>query len=70
MSNLSSKAIILNKVALGRVFKSYFNAPNVTGPPPGFDCVVGEPGPVLNFDEVVVYDECAVIPAYLIIYGC
>jgi hypothetical protein len=34
----------------------------------GFDSVVGEPGKDLNYDEVVVYDEDAVLPRYLVVY--
>jgi hypothetical protein len=33
-----------------------------------FDSVVGIPGKDLNYDEIVIYDEDAVIPKYLIIY--
>jgi hypothetical protein len=37
-------------------------------PPTGYDSVVGEPGKDLNYDELVVYQNCAAIPCYLIIY--
>ena len=33
------------------------------------DSVTGEVGPHLNFDELVVYDEAAAVPNYLIIYA-
>lgn len=37
-------------------------------PPPGYDSVLGETGDVLNYDEVVVYDDAASLPKYLVIY--
>ena len=34
----------------------------------GYDSVEGLVGPNLNYDEVVVYDNHQVMPAYLIVY--
>jgi hypothetical protein len=31
--------------------------------------VTGEVGPNLNYDEIVVYDEAAAVPNYLIVYA-
>ena len=36
-------------------------------PPDGCDSVVGEVGPNLNFDELVVYSESAALPQFLIV---
>ncbi|CAM9267091.1 unnamed protein product, partial [Hapterophycus canaliculatus] len=38
-------------------------------PPQGYDSVVGEVGPELNYDEVVVYNEDAALPTFLIVYS-
>ena len=35
----------------------------------GLDSVTGEVGPNLNYDEIVVYDEAAAVPNYLIVYA-
>jgi hypothetical protein len=35
----------------------------------GYDSVTGEVGPNLNYDEIVVYDEAAAVPNYLIVYA-
>ena len=35
----------------------------------GVDSVTGEVGPNLNYDEIVVYDEAAAVPNYLIVYA-
>lgn len=35
----------------------------------GHDSVTGEVGPHLNYDEIVVYDEAAAVPNYLIVYA-
>ena len=43
--------------------------PNLQAPPSGCNSVVGVPGKSLNFDEIVVYDDCAAIPSYLIAYS-
>lgn len=36
--------------------------------PAGYDSVVGEVGDNLNYDELVVYSEAAVLPEYVVIY--
>lgn len=67
----SRKALLLNKVVVGKGKKLYFGDSTLTSPPPGYDSVIGEPAkPVgeLNYDELVVYDEEAIIPQFLIIY--
>ena len=38
-------------------------------PPVGHDSVVGEVGPNLNYGELVVYNETAALPEYLIVYS-
>lgn len=45
------------------------NATNLKGPPPGFHSVQGVPGVDLNYEETVVYNNDAIRPGYLIVYG-
>lgn len=66
------KAMFVCKVAAGKPFitkkgdTSEFQHLGI--PPVGYDSVVGEPGQALNYDELVVYNNSAAIPCYLIIY--
>lgn len=64
------KAMLLNKVVVGRGQIVNQDSPNLTAPAAGFDSVLGEPGGggVLNFDECVVYTNDAIRPAYLVMY--
>ncbi|CAG8700811.1 732_t:CDS:2 [Cetraspora pellucida] len=62
------KAMLLNKVVAGRVLELLEENKNMEGSPSNYDSVVGEPGEKLNYDELVVYKECACLPRYLIIY--
>ncbi|KAG8975202.1 hypothetical protein FRB90_009587 [Tulasnella sp. 427] len=62
------KAMLLNKVAVGR---SYFTGVADTGrrtAPPGYNSVCGLPGDALKHDETIVYDDDAIRPQYLIVY--
>ena len=60
------------KVAAGRALvttEEELDLPDARAPP-GYDSVVGEPAPGrLNYDELVVYDESAALPAHLIVYS-
>ncbi|RHZ71895.1 hypothetical protein Glove_249g3 [Diversispora epigaea] len=64
------KVMLLNNVIVGK--GSPLTADNMTlrTAPYGFDSVLGEPSATgnLNYDEVVVYEEAASIPQYLIVY--
>ncbi|KAI5885938.1 ADP-ribosylation [Schizophyllum commune H4-8] len=67
------KAVLLNRVVVGRGDKTYFNHSTWTSAPPGFDSVLAEPFTIplagaLNYDEVVVYRNEAIRPAYLVLY--
>ncbi|CAI2174729.1 1670_t:CDS:2 [Funneliformis geosporum] len=62
------KVMFLNKVIVGRTFELIQADKSLTGPPKNYDSVVGEPGSLLNYDELVVYNESACIPQYLIVY--
>ena len=79
------KAVLLNKVVIGRGYSLKVNDTTLTGPPAGYDSVsivpfryfrwvlmkgqvIGEVGVKLNYDELVVYDNDAIRPSYLVMY--
>jgi len=64
------KAIILNKVVVGKGCKMTQDNTTLTAPPPGYDSVLAEvaPGGSLNYDELVCYTDDAIRPSYLVIY--
>jgi len=64
------KAMLLSHVVAGRTKKYKLDRPVLTSAPSGYDSVVGEVsiiGP-LNYDELIVYTNDAVRPAYLVMY--
>jgi hypothetical protein len=63
------RAILLCNVVVGRAFLTTEGSLVGPFPRPGYDSTVGEVGPNLNYDEVVVYQNEAAIPAYLITYS-
>jgi len=63
------KSMFLCKVLCGRSHKIQNNDQTLTQPPNGYHCVVGEVGKNLNYDELIIYNEGAVLPLYLIIYS-
>ncbi|KAI6125098.1 ADP-ribosylation [Pisolithus croceorrhizus] len=64
------KAILLNKVIVGRGYKMMQDNTSLTGPPAGYDSVLAEVavGGSLNYDELVCYTENAIRPSYLVMY--
>ncbi|TCD61866.1 Iron-sulfur clusters transporter atm1, mitochondrial [Steccherinum ochraceum] len=48
------RVVLLNRVALGKSYRVKRNAVDLTGPPPGYHSVTGEPGDDLNYEESVV----------------
>ncbi|KAG8946538.1 hypothetical protein FRC04_011596 [Tulasnella sp. 424] len=62
------KAMLLNKVAVGRSYFTGVADNGRRGPPPGYNSVCGLPGDALKHDETIVYDDDAIRPQYLIIY--
>eukprot|EP00904_Undaria_pinnatifida_P004166 jgi/Undpi1/13750/HiC_scaffold_9.g03403.m1 len=57
-------------VVVGRPFNTTeARLPADMCPPQGYDAVVGEVGSNLNHDEVVVYNDDAAMPTYLIVYS-
>ncbi|KAF7312710.1 PARP catalytic domain-containing protein [Mycena indigotica] len=65
-SNL--KAILLNKVIVGRGCKLTHDNVALTAPPTGYDSVLAEKGGSLNYDELVVYSNDAIRPSFLVMY--
>ncbi|KAG1746930.1 hypothetical protein EDB19DRAFT_1688453 [Suillus lakei] len=65
------KAMLLNHVVVGRGHKLTSNKTDLNHAPDGFDSVLGEKSVsgVLNHDELVVYDDGAIRPSYLVMYG-
>jgi len=62
------KALLLNKVVVGRGHKVTQSDSTTTGPPPGFDSIIADAGGDLNYDELVIYDNKAIKPSYLVMY--
>lgn len=62
------KAVLLTKVVVGKGFKVLHNNTKLTEPPPGYDSLIAEVGGDLNYDELVVYRNEAIKPAYLVVY--
>ncbi|KAF9790465.1 ADP-ribosylation [Thelephora terrestris] len=62
------KAMLLNNVLAGSEYTTMFDATHLKGPPLGYDSVHGKPGGKLNYDELVVYTDHAIRPAYLVMY--
>ncbi|EAU83114.1 hypothetical protein CC1G_11640 [Coprinopsis cinerea okayama7 len=67
LSNL--RVMLVNRVVVGKPHRRQKNATSLTEPPCGHHSVIGEPGIDLNYEETVVYDNDAIRPAYLIVYG-
>jgi hypothetical protein len=64
-----TKSMFAVKVALGKGKRLMQDSPNLFAPPTGYDSVLGEIGDALNYDECIVYDSRAALPAYLIVYS-
>lgn len=62
------KAILLNKVVVGKGYKILHDNPSMSAPPAGYDSVLAEVGGSLNYDELIVYKNDAVRPSYLVMY--
>ncbi|TFK69962.1 ADP-ribosylation [Pluteus cervinus] len=63
------RVVLVNRVVVGKAFKRKHNAVNLTRAPTGHHSVHGEPGVDLNYEETVVYDNDAIRPAYIVVYG-
>ena len=66
-----TRKMLLCKVARGKIFKTATNIDTLQGAAPeGYDSVHGDAqkGGALNYDELVVYDEDAVLPYAIVEY--
>jgi hypothetical protein len=66
-----TRKMLLCKVARGKVYKTEKNMDQLNGAaPPGYNSVHGDAqkGGPLNYDEIVVYDEEAVLPYAIVEY--
>ena len=65
------RTMILCKLALGRSLETQKDMPHLRGPPDGYDSVYGkgDPDGALNYDELVVYKEAAVLPYAIVRYS-
>jgi len=63
-----NKVIMLNKVVVGKGYKLLKTSMALTAPPAGYDSVLGETGQSLKHDEVIVYKNDAIRPAYVVVY--
>jgi len=66
----SVRCLILCKVVVGNAKILYQDQSNLKAPPQGFDSVLGKPGGggALNYPELVLFNEDAVLPAYVVFY--
>ncbi|KAE9399605.1 ADP-ribosylation [Gymnopus androsaceus JB14] len=64
----SLKAILLNRVVVGKGCKLLQDNVSLTAPPRGYDSVLAEKGGSLNYDELVVYTNDAIRPSFLVMY--
>jgi len=63
------KAMLLNKVVVGKGYRMTAGDTTLVGPPDGFDSVLAEASDSgLNYDELVVYNNDAIRPSYLVMY--
>lgn len=56
------------KVIIGKGKQLYTDDTTLTDAPPGYDSVLGEVGQNLNYDEIIVYNQDAVLPSYMVVY--
>jgi len=67
--NSEWKAMLLNNVVVGYGKKLIQRNNTLTAPPPGYDSILAEVSPgKLNYDRLVVYQNNAIRPSYLVMY--
>jgi len=64
----TNKCMLLTTMIVGKGHKITQDATTMTAPPSGCHSVLGEVGGALNYDEVVVYNNDAIRPSWLVIY--
>ncbi|KAK2460258.1 hypothetical protein APHAL10511_007647 [Amanita phalloides] len=66
--NAAFHVLLVNRVVVGKSYKTLHNATDMTEPPSGYHSVHGKPGADLNYEETVVYNNDAIRPAYLLVF--
>ena len=61
------RTLFVASVAAGKAYCTHDAELDLSRPPDGYDSVVGEVGDHLNYDELVVYNEAAALPEFLIV---
>ncbi|KAG9005570.1 hypothetical protein FRB94_001429 [Tulasnella sp. JGI-2019a] len=69
LSRSPYKAMMLTTVVVGSVYKMPQDSTKLQGPPQGYHSVVCNKGGTLNYDELFVYHNDAIRPAWLVIYS-
>ena len=62
------RAMMVCDVCPGNKYKLQKTTENLTGPPQGFDSVLGEVGQSLNYSEIVLYNPDSILPRFIVIY--
>ncbi|KIO18857.1 hypothetical protein M407DRAFT_61026, partial [Tulasnella calospora MUT 4182] len=60
--------IMLTNIIVGQAHKLTQDNPALTGPPAGYHSVFGESGNAFNYEELVVYNDDAIRPSWLVVY--
>jgi len=63
------RAMLLCKVLVGKTYITKVNMVELLSPPRGFHSVTGEPGKDLNYPEVVIWEERAIVPKFIVFYS-
>jgi len=67
--DLKLRFLLVNTVVVGWQKKRTRNKRSIVNAGPGYHSVLGVPGEDLNYEETVVYNNDAIRPAFLIVYG-
>jgi len=60
--------VLLARVVLGNTYTRYRNDATLSAAPPGFHSIHGKAGKDLNYEEMAVYTDHAIRPAYVLVY--
>ena len=65
-----TRSMLLCKVVAGKMFRAEFNKPELKSAPAGYNSVhgVATPKGQLNYDEIAVYEEAAILPHAVVTY--
>jgi len=68
-SDLKLRFLLVNTVVVGWQNRRMRNKRSLVNAGPGYHSVLGIPGQDLNYEETVVYNNDAIRPGFLIVYG-